>query len=88
MSKKTVKSILSKIAYHPSTQTFSLLTSTKEIALAKQIDRHYKKIFWLAAQCSDTLDVLHTHFQQITKGKAKLNTFVSGFMFREHPLNG
>lgn len=87
-SKKTVKPILANIAYHPSTQTFSLLSQAKETQLAKQIERHYKKILWSATQCPDALDVLHTHFHQITQGQLELNTFVSGFMFEEHSLNG
>lgn len=84
MSKKT----LTNIAYHPRTKTFSLLSQAKEIQLAKKIERNYKKILWSATQCPDVLDVLHTHFHQITQGQLELNTFVCGFMFEEHSLNG
>lgn len=87
-SKKTVKPILANIAYHPHTKTFSLLSQAKETQLAKKIERHYKKILWSATQCPDALDVLHAHFHQITQGQLGLNTFVSGFMFEEHSLNG
>jgi len=86
-SKKTVKPILSNIAYHPHTKTFSLLSQAKEIQLAKKIERHYKKILWSATKFPDVLDVLHAHFHQITQGQLELNTFVCGFMFEEHPLN-
>ncbi len=87
MSKKIVKPISSNIAYHPSAQIFSLLTQEKEIQLAKQIEHHYKKILWVAAQCPNALDVLHTHFQKIIQGKVKLNSFVSGLVFEEHFAN-
>ncbi len=87
MSKKTVKPILANITYHPHTQTFSLLSQAKETQLAKKIERHYKKILWLATQCPDALDVLHAHFHQITQGQLELNTFVCGFMFEEHSVN-
>lgn len=87
MSKKTVESSSSDIAYHPNTQTFSLLTPEKEMALAKQIEQHYKKILWIAVKFPNALDVLHTHFQQVIEGKAKLNTFVSGLSFEEHALH-
>ena len=87
-SKKTVKLILANIAYHPHTQTFSLLSQAKETQLATQIERHYKKILWSVAQCPDALDVLHAHFHQISQGELELNTFVCGFMFEEHSVNG
>ncbi|HXH54903.1 MAG TPA: sigma-70 family RNA polymerase sigma factor [Gammaproteobacteria bacterium] len=83
-AKKTTKPILSNIAYHSSTQTFSLLLLKNELRLAKKIERHYKKILWLATQCPDALDVLHTHFYQITQGKLKLNTFVCDSLFDKH----
>ncbi len=87
MSKKTAKPILSKIAYHSSTQTFSLLTREKEMQLAKKIERHYKKMLWIATKFPNALDVLHTHFHQIKKGKLALNSFICDSIIYKQVLN-
>lgn len=71
--------------YQREIQSIPVLNKKDELTLHQAIESHLQDILWIFTEVPECLDIIHSHFEQITGGALKLDTLLYGFASLEPP---